>query len=513
MKRKVLFGIIIIFLLILIIVSIMYRINAFNEYAEVENAIIAERTEEIMEDELKDINNFNKMFIYSLLENENIKEAFFNRDREKLIELTLPLYEKISGNVAQFHFILPDYTSFLRVHAIDDYGDNNEYRLLLREVNEKRIIVSGIEKGKYGFGLRTVAPVYYNGIYIGTVESGINLDDILLKHYKDVDCTDVYIYSINEEKSELVAGVTRNDTWSKLSDEELDIIKNKNNVIIILSEEEKKIVAMPILNYGGDVIGYTKIIYSNVLEYERRKNIDYWNIALIILFCSFILTLIIDYFYRRKKKKEMDDNIDGIIQAITMLIASRDSITGEHVVKAQRYVQVIVNELEKINNVNYKISSKLKEEIMSAALLHDIGKVSIPDSILFKKGKLTKEEMLIMQKHTTISTRDKSILKGFKKYSFVETLEDIIHYHHERWDGKGYPNGLSGEDIPLCARIMALADSYDAITSHRVYQEARTHDEAVKIIKEERGFQFDPVIVGLFLKNGDKFEKILNDDE
>ena len=152
---------------------------------------------------------------------------------------------------------------------------------------------------------------------------------------------------------------------------------------------------------------------------------------------------------------------------------------------------------------------KLQPEIiMKAMALHDVGKIAIPDKILLKPGKLDPEEYEIMKTHTT---RGREIIQEFGDSSsslYLKHCEDISYAHHERWDGKGYPRQLKGEDIPLTARIAALADVYDALVCARVYKAAMPYEEAMSIIVEGRGTQFDPIIADAVVNIQDKFKEI-----
>ncbi len=150
--------------------------------------------------------------------------------------------------------------------------------------------------------------------------------------------------------------------------------------------------------------------------------------------------------------------------------------------------------------------------ISKASALHDIGKVAIPDKILLKPGKLTKKEFEIMKTHT-IAGADTllSVKEQFPDNKFVETGISIVKFHHEKWDGNGYPCGLKGEDIPLSARIVALVDVYDSLRSKRIYKEDFSHEESIKIIKEGRGIHFDPDISDVFMENENEFEKLFDD--
>jgi putative two-component system response regulator len=139
--------------------------------------------------------------------------------------------------------------------------------------------------------------------------------------------------------------------------------------------------------------------------------------------------------------------------------------------------------------------------MFKAAPLHDIGKVGIPDSILLKPGKLTPEEFEIMKTHTIIGENTLLDLKQrYSGYRFLELAVNIARHHHERWDGTGYPDGLSGQSIPLSARIMAVADTYDALRSKRVYKDAISHNDSVEVIRQSSGTHFDPEIVEVFIE-------------
>ena len=144
-----------------------------------------------------------------------------------------------------------------------------------------------------------------------------------------------------------------------------------------------------------------------------------------------------------------------------------------------------------------------------ASSLHDIGKVGIPDYILLKPGKLTPEEFEIMKTHVTIGYDTlASVKKAYPANKFLEIGMEIARYHHERWNGSGYRDGLSGEAIPLSARIMAISDVYDALRSRRVYKEPYTHETSLRIIADARGQHFDPVLTDLFLQHHNEFRQI-----
>jgi putative two-component system response regulator len=201
---------------------------------------------------------------------------------------------------------------------------------------------------------------------------------------------------------------------------------------------------------------------------------------------------------------------DAIIVAMASMAETRDNETGDHIRRTQHYVKELALYLQKTGRHVEALTDRFINTLFKSAPLHDIGKVGVPDRILLKPARLTPEEFEIMKNHTTYG-RD-AIIAAEKNLdepeSFLTTAKDIAYCHHEKWDGSGYPQGLRGADIPLSARLMAVADVYDALISKRVYKEAMPQSEAVEIIKEGRGSHFDPEIVDAFLVIQDKMAAI-----
>jgi PAS domain S-box-containing protein len=197
------------------------------------------------------------------------------------------------------------------------------------------------------------------------------------------------------------------------------------------------------------------------------------------------------------------------IMGLAKLSEYRDNDAGSHLERIREFSKIIAQELSVHKKYNDYVTEKYVEDIYQSAILHDIGKVGIPDSVLLKPGKLTPEEFEIIKEHSRLggdAIRDIEV--KIDGESFLTLAKEIAYYHHERWNGNGYPKGLAGEAIPLSARIVALADVYDALTSKRVYKEAFTHAEAIKIIVAERGRQFDPDIVDIFMARNKEFVTI-----
>ena len=200
------------------------------------------------------------------------------------------------------------------------------------------------------------------------------------------------------------------------------------------------------------------------------------------------------------------------IETLATLAEYRSLETGDHIKRTQRYVQVIAEHMSKKPEYADVLTPKLLSDLELSAPLHDIGKVGIPDAILCKPGKLTFEEFEEMKKHTLYGHDALSAAEtALGKQSFLSVARLIAIAHHEKWDGSGYPNKLSGESIPLVARIMAIADVYDALTTVRVYKPAYTHEQARQIILDSRGSHFDPGVVDAFLERQDAFIAVANE--
>ena len=201
---------------------------------------------------------------------------------------------------------------------------------------------------------------------------------------------------------------------------------------------------------------------------------------------------------------------DVTIMAMASLAETRDSDTGNHIRRTQHYVKALALRLRPHPRFAATLDERYIGMLFKSAPLHDIGKIGIPDRILLKPGKLTPEEFELMKTHTTLG-RD-AIQAAEKqlgmKVEFLTLAKEIAYGHQEKWDGSGYPEGLSGDAIPISARLMALADVYDALISRRVYKQGMPHEQAVALIVEGRGRHFDPDIVDAFLEIQDEFRAI-----
>ncbi|MCL2610501.1 MAG: response regulator, partial [Defluviitaleaceae bacterium] len=197
-----------------------------------------------------------------------------------------------------------------------------------------------------------------------------------------------------------------------------------------------------------------------------------------------------------------------ILASLAELIEYRDEVTGSHIERTKRFLSILFEGMKKHGIYRSEMFVLDEELALQSCQLHDIGKISIKDSILFKPGELTEEEYDEIKKHTTIGGNIiASIMKKTSDSKFLEYAKIFAETHHEWWNGKGYPNGLEGEKIPLLGRLMAIVDTYDALRSERPYKEAFSHEKSKAIILKLKGTQFDPVLVDLFEKTHEEFEK------
>ncbi|WP_374604825.1 two-component system response regulator [Niveibacterium sp.] len=212
----------------------------------------------------------------------------------------------------------------------------------------------------------------------------------------------------------------------------------------------------------------------------------------------------------QRRTREVQAIQDVTILAIASLAETRDNETGNHIRRTQFYVDALARELQGHPRFAAELDDRTIDALFKSAPLHDIGKVGIPDRILLKPGRFEPDEFEMMKTHTTLG-RD-AILHAERQLGmevpFLKHAKDIAYSHQEKWDGSGYPEGLSGDAIPLSAQLMAVADVYDALISRRAYKAAMPHEKAVAIIQDGRGSHFDPDIVDAFLAIQDRFREI-----
>ena len=238
-------------------------------------------------------------------------------------------------------------------------------------------------------------------------------------------------------------------------------------------------------------------IIPSLIERETKTAFLGMTFMAVILYC----------YYDDLTQQELADNLaarneriktmqTGVIIGIANLIESRDSSTGTHVKNTSNYVGMLAQAAKEAGIYPETIDDSFIQLVVSAAPLHDIGKISVPDYILRKPGKLTDEEYEIMKTHTIEGGKMiHQVIEDTNDEEYIKVAYDVATYHHEKWNGKGYPEGLAGEDIPISARIMAIADVYDALTSPRVYKGAYNKEIALKMIDDGKSGIFNPKLI------------------
>jgi putative two-component system response regulator len=258
-------------------------------------------------------------------------------------------------------------------------------------------------------------------------------------------------------------------------------------------------VSMP-MRAEGKIIGVLNVASRVTGRPFSPLDLEYLNLV-----CNNAAAAIENVLTRRSR----DETYSLVVIALARLAESRDNDTGQHLDRVTRFCLTLARELRLYPEYVATIDAQFLRDVQLAAPLHDIGKVAIPDSILLKPGKLTEGEMAVMRTHVIVGVEAiESILAQAPGTKFLHMTREMIGFHHERFDGSGYPDCLQGSEIPFSARLLAVADVYDALTTKRVYKKAIPHAKAVEIIAQQSGTHFDPVIVRAFLQCANEFEHL-----
>lgn len=259
------------------------------------------------------------------------------------------------------------------------------------------------------------------------------------------------------------------------------------------------------------------------IERQKRVSIFTYMFILIVvttiqtifpelLITSIAVTILIVGVYMNLEDpaiKELSRFHSETVMSFANLVENRDHSTGGHIKRTSRYVGLIAEELQARGYYRDILTKDYLTNLLKAAPLHDIGKISVPDDILKKPGKLDYEEYTIMKLHAANGGNIiREIFRNLRDEDYRRIAFEVARFHHEKWNGKGYPDGLKGEDIPLCARIMSVADVFDAVSEKRCYREAMPLDKCFEIIKNGAGTDFDPLIAEIFLDIREKVEQV-----
>jgi len=283
--------------------------------------------------------------------------------------------------------------------------------------------------------------------------------------------------------------------------------KAKRSAELVIANEEKAKRVHELL------VANEELLYQNE---EKEKRADELAIANVEK-TKRVDELVLANIEKAKSSAELEASIKEVRQTENQMLSSlnalslaRDNETGNHVIRTQHYVKAIATRLFEMGKYPDQINEDTIEYMFHAAPLHDLGKIGIPDAILQKPGKLTDDEWMVMKTHAIIGENVMSAanLQSTKTNQLISIAIAIAGGHHEHWDGTGYPRGLKEEAIPLAARIMAIADVYDALVSRRVYKERWTYEQAIQEILSLKGFQFDPAIVDAFQLEENHFKEI-----
>lgn len=314
-----------------------------------------------------------------------------------------------------------------------------------------------------------------------------------------------------------------------------------NVLIVVLNIGNLEFIQGKYTNYSMGISAYTcfvmvgiYILFTlavffkrwNCIERSKRMSILTYLLALIVitfiqglnpelLLTSVAVTLMIIGVYLNQEDpilNEVSRYHGEMIMGFATLVENKDGSTGGHVKRTTAYVKLLAEELQKRGYYKDILTKDYMKNMSLAAPMHDIGKIAVPDVILQKPGKLTDEEFAIIKKHTVDGGKIVEETFGhLGDEEYTKMAYEVARFHHEKWNGRGYPEGLEKEEIPLCARIMAVADVFDAISEKRCYRDAMPMDKCFSIINEGSGTDFDPVIADLFIEIRDKVEKIHND--
>ena len=308
--------------------------------------------------------------------------------------------------------------------------------------------------------------------------------------------------------------------WGGIMEEILEIMAEQNEILKKHSTNDIKIAEL--LNIlMGSVRRHTERVPAQSEEADTLM----FQIELVLAILTVIVGVVLGYWTLKNYANNLERVVcertaeilqlqTAVLDTVADLVEFRDQLTGGHNERTQRYLQILTEELIRTNIYKDEVSQWNMDFLLPSAQLHDVGKIAIPDGILNKPCKLTQEEYEIMKKHATVGIDAvEKIMSKTDEHAFLRHALAVVGAHHEKWDGSGYPLGLKGRNIPLEGRLMAIADVYDALISERPYKRAFTHEEARRIIEEESGKHFDPVLVDAFRRVQDEFVKVVEEYE
>lgn len=305
--------------------------------------------------------------------------------------------------------------------------------------------------------------------------------------------TNTAVYYINNDLKTTVVSIEQSmQDMKELTESEMNDAYDEMSRLVSISDTIKNVCIM-IITAAVIICIYSCVTLASQLETYKNKLED-------------------ELDSKNRELLEHNERIikiqDNTISGLANLIESRDGETGGHIIRTSRYVEMLARRAAEEGYCADILTDEYIELLVRAAPMHDIGKISVSDLILKKQGKLTSEEFDIMKCHAAEGGRIiRSVMGDIENKDYVDMAAQVAEGHHEKWDGSGYPKGLHGDEIPLCARIMAIADVFDALISKRCYKEAFSFDKAFGIIAGSSGTHFDPTLTEIFLKMRPQIEQ------
>lgn len=282
--------------------------------------------------------------------------------------------------------------------------------------------------------------------------------------------------------------------------------------VLIISGEASSKSEEKCFDYG--VSDFIKKPFANKLVKQRVANIvELYNYksSLEERVAKQTETLQKQYYVLKMQSEKLKKSNENIVDILGTVVESRDLESGEHIMRVKDYTRILARKLME-ECPEYELNDDKIEIIVAASALHDIGKIAIPDKILLKPGRLTDDEFEVMKSHTTRGSEMINNIKDVWDENYRKVSYEICRSHHEKWDGRGYPDGLKGEDIPLSAQIVSIADCYDALVNERVYKDAFSKEEAFRMIVSGECGMFNPKLLEAFRNSKADFEELVKHD-
>lgn len=321
-----------------------------------------------------------------------------------------------------------------------------------------------------------------NGYMVEKAESGEECFALLAEENADLILLDIEMPEMNG--FEVIERLQQNKKWCKIP-------------VIFLTADRTEETEEKCFKMGAvDYIGKPFVPAIMIQRIRRTMELESYRKSLEVMV--------------EKQLQRITQLQHEIIITMANLIESRDGTTGGHIKRTSEYTEFFVDKIKERGLYTDIIDSNFKRYIRKAAPMHDIGKITIPDAILQKPGALTKEEYEIMKSHAEAGGRIIEENMGrIVDHDFVEVARNMAAYHHEKWNGTGYPKGLKGEEIPLCARILAITDVFDALVSKRQYKEGMSIEKAFEIMQKERGIGFEPALLDIFIEEKEALSRLM----